>query len=59
MAKQSDDTVRSRRFDSPKSAENFAEAVNGQVNDLRGNANRNSDFKVTYTKGDAKNRTDV
>lgn len=54
--KDSKDTQRFRRFNSEKSANDLAAQVNGNVNDLRGNENRKSDFKVTYTKGDANKR---
>ncbi|MCG8213592.1 hypothetical protein J2Q11_12310 [Tenacibaculum finnmarkense genomovar finnmarkense] len=59
MAIDSNDTVRSRRFNSEKNANNFAKNVKGSVNDLRSNSNSKSNFKVSYTKGNAKNRTDV
>tara|TARA_R110002167_G_scaffold284737_2_gene489847 strand:+ start:1881 stop:2057 length:177 start_codon:yes stop_codon:yes gene_type:complete len=57
--KDSKDSIRGRRFTSEKSANNFAKAVNGTVNDLRGNENAKSNFKVSYTKGDAQKRTDI
>lgn len=54
--KQPSNSERSRRFNSERSANDFSSQVNGNVRDLRSNDNRSSDFKVTYTKGDAKNR---
>jgi len=53
MSKGNND-LRGRKFSNEKSANSFANAVNGDVKDNRGNENRSSDFKVTYTKGDAK-----
>lgn len=54
--RDSKDTLRSVRFNSERNANDFSKQVNGSVNDLRGNGNSKSDFKVTYTKGDAQNR---
>lgn len=59
MAGQSDDTVRSRRFYSERNAKSFSRAVKGSVNDLRSQPQSKSNFKVSYTKGNAKNRTDL
>lgn len=39
-----------RKFTSEKSAEGFAKAVGGQVNDLRRIENAKSDFSVTYKR---------
>lgn len=57
--KDSKNTIRSRRFNSSKNANNFAKAVNGTVKDLRNNSGRKSNYKVKYTKGDAQNRKDL
>lgn len=56
MSKRNND-VRGRRFDSEKNANDFSKAVNGTVKDCRGNDNSKSNFKVEYTKGDAKAAT--
>lgn len=37
-----------RRFNSEKSANDFAKKVSGNVNDLRNNENAKSNFTVTY-----------
>ena len=58
MAKQSNETVRSRRFNSEHSAKDFSKSVKGIVNDLRGQSQSKSNFKVNYTKGNANKRTD-
>ena len=42
----------SRRFTSEKSANNFADKVNGKVNDLRNIDNAKSNFKVYYPLGE-------
>ena len=53
MSKGNND-IRGRKFSNEKNANSFADSVNGTVKDNRENPNRKSDFKVTYTKGDAK-----
>lgn len=58
MPRDSKDAIRSKRFTNPIKAQNFADKVKGKVIDLRGNQNRKSDYKVSYTKGNVNNRTD-
>lgn len=45
---------RSRRFTSEKNAKDFANTVKGELKDLRNEANSKSNFKVTYTKENAR-----
>lgn len=40
--------ARRKRFNSEKSAKQFAKKVDGQVNDCRNNENAKSNFTVTY-----------
>lgn len=42
-----------KRFTSEKTANSFANAVGGQVNDCRNNADAKSNFTVTYMKNDS------
>lgn len=46
---------RRKRFNSLKNAELFAKKVNGQVNDLRSNTDRKSDYSVTYVPDPTRN----
>ena len=45
---------RGRRFNSETKAKDFAETVKGELKDLRMEANRKSNFKVIYTKENAR-----
>jgi len=39
------------RFTNQKNASSFAEAVGGELRDIRSNEERKSDFKVVYNQG--------
>jgi hypothetical protein len=54
MPKSKDSEKRSERFNSIKSANDFANRIGGKLQDLRSYPESKSNFKVTYTKKDSK-----